>query len=86
MLHDIGTNLNPHAPVKVDPFMPVIVGSKKIANFTTYSMPQAGSMLLFLFAGGIWAITLWYLWCGRRLGRAARAPAPEFVAAGCVAS
>jgi hypothetical protein len=75
MLRGFGMHLDPHAPVKVEPFMPVIFGAKKIANFTTYSMPQTGSVLLFLFAGGVWGITLWYLWRGRRLGRPAVAPA-----------
>ena len=46
--------------------MPVIVGSKQIANFLTRSMPQTGSMLLGAFTMGVWAITLWYLWRGRR--------------------
>ena len=66
MLWEFGHHLDPKAPVKVAPFMPVVFGSKQIANFMTHSMPQLGSVFLLLFTGGIWCITLWYLWSGRR--------------------
>jgi copper chaperone NosL len=66
MLWDFGHNLDPKAPVKIEPFMPVVVGSKQIANFTTHSMPQAGSVLLGTFTLGVWILTLFYLWRGRR--------------------
>lgn len=66
MLWEFGHQLDPKAPVKVEPFMPVVVGSKQIANFLTHSMPQWGSLLMGTFAVGIWAITLLYLWRGRR--------------------
>ncbi len=66
MLYDFGHNLDPRAPVTVDPFMPVVVGSKKIANFWTHSMPALGSVMLGAFTVGIWAVTLWYLWRGWR--------------------
>jgi len=66
MLWDFGHRLDPKAPVKVEPFMPVVIGSKQIANFLTHSMPQWGSVLMGTFAVGIWAITLLYLWRGRR--------------------
>jgi hypothetical protein len=66
MLYEFGHDLDPKAPVKVEPFMPVVVGSKQIANFMTHSMPQLGSLLMGLFTMGVWGITLWYLWRGRR--------------------
>lgn len=71
MLWEFGHQLNPKAPVHVEPFMPVVFGSKQIANFMTRSMPQLGSMLLGVFTMGVWAITLWYLWRGRRESAAA---------------
>jgi len=73
MLWEFGHQLNPKAPVKVEPFMPVVFGSKQIANFLTRSMPQTGSMLLGVFTMGVWGITLWYLWRGRREAAAATA-------------
>ncbi|MBL8732867.1 MAG: hypothetical protein JNN13_10905 [Planctomycetes bacterium] len=66
MLWDFGHHLSETAPVKVAPFMPVVFGSKKIANFWTHSMPQLGSLLMGAFTVGVWGITLWYLWRGRR--------------------
>lgn len=66
MLWEFGHNLDPTAAVTIEPFMPVVIGSKKIANFMTHSMPQLGSVLLGVFMIGVWGITLWYLWRGRR--------------------
>lgn len=79
MLWEFGHHLDPKAPVKVEPFMPVVIGSKQIANFLTHSMPQTGSLLLGVFTVGVWAITLRYLWRGRResalVARGAASPA-----------
>ncbi|HEB52244.1 MAG TPA: hypothetical protein ENI87_03200 [bacterium] len=66
MLYEFGFNLDPKAPVTVEPFMPVIIGSKKIANFWTHSMPQLGSVLMGVFTMGVWGLTLWCLWRGRK--------------------
>lgn len=66
MLWEFGHDLDPKAPVKVEPFMPVVFGSKQIANFMTHSMPQFGSLLMGAFTMGVWGITLWHLWNGRR--------------------
>lgn len=71
MLWEFGHNLDPKAPVKVAPFMPVVFGEKQIANFLTRSMPQFGSVLMGVFMLGVWGITLWYLWQGRRQARTA---------------
>lgn len=75
MLWEFGHHLDPKAPVNVPPFMPVIIGSKKIANFWTHSMPHLGSVMMGLFTVGVWAITLWYLWRGRRESATTAAPA-----------
>lgn len=75
MLYEFGHHLDPKAPVRVEPFMPVVFGSKQIANFMTRSMPQAGSMLMGVFTMGVWGITVWYLWRGRREAIAAAAGA-----------
>lgn len=60
-----GHDLDPHAPVKVKPFMPVILGHKTVANFETYSYPQAGSFLLGTFALGVVVLAVWHLVSGR---------------------
>ena len=71
MLWEFGHHLDPKAPVKVAPFMPVVIGEKQIANFLTHSMPQLGSLLMGTFTLGVWGITAWYLWTGRRAARRA---------------
>jgi hypothetical protein len=57
-LYTYAHNLNPRAPMDIEPFTPILLGWKKIANFTQYSFPREGSALLLLatlcFAGAIW--------------------------------
>lgn len=65
-LYVFGHNLSPTAPVKVPGFMPAVLGSKQIANFTTHSYPALGSLLLALFAIGITGVLTWHLVIGRR--------------------
>jgi len=65
-LYTYGHDLDPTAPVKVQPFTPAIFGTKQIANFTTHSYPGAGGLLILAYAAGITLLTVWYLWDGRR--------------------
>jgi hypothetical protein len=71
-----GHDLDPHAPVKVAPFMPVVIGHKTVANFETYSMPQLGSYLMGVFVIGVTVLVLWQLFSGRKKAVAA-AKAPQ---------
>ncbi len=72
-LYAYGHNLDPTAPITVEPFTPAIFGSKQIANFHTTSWPQLGSILMGVFVMGVVAVTLAHLIVGRR--DAARAEA-----------
>jgi hypothetical protein len=45
-LYQYGHNLDPHAPVHIKPFTPLLIGVKQIANFREHSYPQAGAYLL----------------------------------------
>lgn len=47
-LYTYGHNLDPKAPMTIEPFTPLLIGSKKIANFVQHSYPQTGAYLLFL--------------------------------------
>jgi hypothetical protein len=47
-LYTYGHNLDSMAPVKIEPFMPMLIGVSKIANFTQSSFPQTGAILLFV--------------------------------------
>jgi copper chaperone NosL len=62
-----GHNLDPKAPFDVEPFMPPLLGTAQIANFTTTSMPAGASYLIGVFALALVAAIVWNL-------RAARAP------------
>lgn len=66
-----GHQLDPKAPVTVEPFMPALFGTKQIANFTTHSFPQTGSVLVGVFLLGLVVITGWHLMAGRRQAIAA---------------
>lgn len=70
-LYVFGHDLDPHAPVKVAPFMPVVLGHKTVANFETYSMPQLGSYLMGVFAIGVTVLVVWQLLSGRKKAVAA---------------
>ncbi|MFO8099180.1 MAG: hypothetical protein R6T83_06090 [Salinibacter sp.] len=57
-LYTYAHNLDPQAPMDIDPFTPMLIGKKEIANFDQYSVPREGSALLLLatlcFVGAIW--------------------------------
>ena len=65
-LYSFGHHLRPDAPVKIPGFMPAVLGSKQIANFTTHSWPQGGSYFLGAFALGTVGVLVWHLVSGRR--------------------
>lgn len=48
-LYSYGHELDPTAPVTIEPFRPVMFGENQIANFTQWSYPQSGAYLLGLF-------------------------------------
>ncbi len=70
-LYVYGHELDPEAPVTIEPFTPVIVGTKQIANFTTHSLPQLGTLWLVLFITGLVLVTGWHLVAGRRAAKRA---------------
>jgi hypothetical protein len=57
-LTDYGTQLDPHAPIKMKPFVPPIIGPNKIANFTTHSYFSYGAYL-FGLSFILLLITVW---------------------------
>ena len=56
-LYTYGHNLDPRAPVHIQPFTPLLIGGKQIANFHETSYPELGayflclSVLLIILAG-----------------------------------
>lgn len=61
-LRNYGTDLDPKAPIKVDPFIPPIIGENTLANFVTESYFTYGSFLL----GGAFLCLLFPLWRDRK--------------------
>jgi hypothetical protein len=73
-LHQFGTDLDPMAAMKIEPFVPPMLGSNTIAQFATYSYFSWGTVLP-LLAGLILAHVLWSDLRGwRRNGRSGTAP------------
>jgi hypothetical protein len=60
-MYVFGHNLNPEAPFKVEPFMPAVLGSRQIANFTTSAWPRLGSLWVGIYGTGLLALLLWNL-------------------------
>lgn len=58
-LHTYGHDLDPTAPMTIEPFRPVMFGENVIANFTQWSYPQSGSYMLALFA--LLMVGAWWL-------------------------
>lgn len=65
-MYVFGHNLDPDAPFKLEPFTPAIFGTKQIANFTTRSYPQLGSVYIGVFFMGILGVLVWHLIAGRK--------------------
>lgn len=75
-LYVYGHNLDPDAPIKIEPFTPAIFGTKQIANFSTRSFPQLGSAYIGLFFLALFGVLGWHLIAGRRQAVAALKHAP----------
>lgn len=71
-LYVYGHNLDPHAPFHVEPFTPAVLGTKQIANFTTTSLPQGGTLWIGAFALGLFAVLAWNLLPALRAGGGTR--------------
>ena len=72
-LYTYAHNLDPKAAMDIDPFTPILIGWKQIANFTQYSFPREGSALLLVAVGCFIAA----IWMGIRQGQAASEEASE---------
>jgi copper chaperone NosL len=61
-LYHYGHHLDPRAPMTIEPFTPVMLGSQKIANFVQTSLPQSGGLMLAVFP----ALVLAAVWFSRK--------------------
>lgn len=76
-LYVFGHYLDPHAPFHVKPFMPAILGSKQVANFTSSSYPLWGSAFVAAAVLGVLALTLWHFRAALSWRRPADRPAGQ---------
>ncbi|WP_070121384.1 hypothetical protein [Bacillus marinisedimentorum] len=60
-LKDFGTDLDPKAPITIEPFVPPILGENVLANFVTHSYFTTGSFIL----GAAFLLLLFPLWKDR---------------------
>jgi hypothetical protein len=72
-LYSYGHHLEAGAPVKVDPFMPPLLGGQQIANFEVYSYPMGASWALFGVGAALLAALALGVVAAQRQDRAAAA-------------
>ncbi|MFV0415266.1 MAG: hypothetical protein ACK5NG_02745 [Chthoniobacterales bacterium] len=58
-LYTYGHNLDPTAPVQIEPFTPILFGTQQIANFVQSSYPELGSYFLFGFVL-LLVLSIWF--------------------------
>lgn len=63
-LYTYAHDLDPKAPMNIDPFMPALIGKNQIANFAQWSYPREGSALLVVAVACMVAA----IWMGIRSG------------------
>ncbi len=69
-LYTFGHQLDPRAPIKVEPFTPAVLGKKQIANFMTEAWPMGGTYYVAVFATGLSVLVLIHLILGRNQAKA----------------
>ena len=72
MLYSYGHDLDPRAPIKMDAFMPPVIGTKQMGNFVVSSWPAAGTWLMTGFAAVVMALAIWHVIEPRRPEREAQ--------------
>jgi len=77
LLHTMGHQLSADAPLKVDAFQPVMMGTQQVGDVTVRAGPGAGAYLVAAFALGVVGITAWHLVLGRRRHAAGELHAEE---------
>ncbi|OLO28641.1 hypothetical protein BTR23_17140 [Alkalihalophilus pseudofirmus] len=61
-LTKFGTELDPKAPITIDPFVPPVIGENTLANFVTHSSFSSGSFLI----GFAFLLMLYPIWKERK--------------------
>jgi hypothetical protein len=61
MLYTYGHNLDPKAPIEMKGFMPPVLGTAEVGNFTVSSLPAAGTFLLAAFGLSVMLLAAWHV-------------------------
>jgi copper chaperone NosL len=69
MLYNYGHSLDPHAPIRMQAFMPPILGTKQMGNFVVSSWPATGTWLMTGFAAIVMGFAVWHTLRPRRPDR-----------------
>jgi len=69
MLYNYGHSLDPRAPIRMEAFMPPILGTKQMGNFVVSSWPAAGTWLMTVFAAIVMGFAIWHTLRPRRPDR-----------------
>ena len=69
MLYNYGHDLDPQAPIRMEAFMPPILGTKQMGNFVVSSWPAAGTWLMTIFAAIVMGLAIWHAVQPRRASR-----------------
>jgi copper chaperone NosL len=64
-MYVLGHNLDPRAPMKIEPFTPALFGTKQIANFAVSSYPRGATLMIGGFVMGVCLVSIWVLLRGR---------------------
>ena len=75
MLYVYGHHLDPKAPIHMEGFMPPVLGSQEVGNFTVASYPAAGTALIGAFAVAVLLLATWHVWRAARRAQSPRAAA-----------
>ena len=59
MLYTYGHHLDPKAPIRMEGFMPPVIGSREVGNFVVASYPEAGTALVGAFAAVVVGVAAW---------------------------
>ncbi|MEB2346962.1 MAG: hypothetical protein OZ948_19795 [Deltaproteobacteria bacterium] len=72
MLYRYGHDLDPKAAITMEAFMPPILGTAEMGNFTVSSFPALGTYLIGAFATSVMLLALWHMVQGLRTPSPAR--------------
>ena len=69
-LYGYGHHLDPTAPIRMEGFMPPVIGTRQIANFSVSSFPGLGTLLISVFGAAVLGVAFYEAFLRRERSRA----------------